>query len=79
MLYLQGEPPVGLGDHRESRMKSNVKNFLVWESKLFRRSIHGLRVVVQISDREKVLKDFHDDIGHWDLKNNRQFVTERYW
>ena len=79
MSYLQGETPAGLDDHRKSCMKSNAKNFLVWESKLFRRTIHGLRVVVPLCDREKVLKGFCDDIGHWDLKTTRQFVTERYW
>ncbi|CDF33201.1 unnamed protein product [Chondrus crispus] len=63
----------------KSRMKNNAKNFLVWESKLLRRTIRGLRVVAPISDREKILKGFHDDIGHWDLKTTRQFVTERYW
>ncbi|CDF33409.1 unnamed protein product [Chondrus crispus] len=26
-----------------------------------------------------ILKGFHEDIGHWDLKTTRQFVTERYW
>ena len=35
--------------------------------------------VVPISNREEVLKGFHDDIGHWDLKTTRQFITERYW
>ena len=69
MSYLQGETMVGLGDHRKSRMKSYAKNFLVCESKHFRSSIHGLRLFVPISDREKVLKSFHDDIGHWDLKS----------
>ena len=60
-------------------MKANAKNFLVWELKLFCRIIHGLRVVVRIPDREKVLKGFHEDIGYWDLKTTRQFITERYW
>ena len=60
-------------------MKINSKNFLVSESNLFRRITHCLRVVVLISDREKVLKSFHDNIGHWDLTTTRQFVTERYW
>ena len=78
MPYLQGETPVWLGDRSKSHMESNAKNFLVWESKLFRPSIHSLRVVVLIPDREKVLKGFDNDIGHWDLKTTRQFVTERY-
>ena len=41
--------------------------------------MHGIRVVVPISDREKVLKGFHYGIGYWDLRTTRQFVTERYW
>ena len=79
MLYLQDKAPVGLDERRKSRMKNNVKKFLVWESRLLRRTVHGLRVFVPTSDREKVLKGFHDDIGHWDLNTTRQFVTERYW
>ena len=75
MSYIQGKTPVGLDDRRRSRMKAKAKNFLVWESKLFRRTIHGLRVVVSIPDGEEVLKGFHDDIGHWDLKTTRQFIT----
>ena len=78
MSYLQGKAPVGLDERRKSHMKTNARKFLVWESRLFRRTVHGLRVVVPTSDREKVLKCFHDDISHWDLKTTRQFVTERY-
>ena len=76
--YLQGKVPVGLDERRKSRMKTNAKTFLVWESRFFRRTVHGLRVIVLTSDREKVLKCFHDDIGHLGLKTTRQFVTERY-
>ena len=78
LSYLQGKVPVGLDEQRKSRMKTNAKKFLVWESRLFRRTFHGLRVVVPTSDREKVLKFFYDDIGHWDMKTTRQFVTGRY-
>ena len=79
MSNVQGETPVWLADCRKYRMKSNAKNFLAWDSKLFRSSIHGLRVVVPISDGKKIPKGFYDDIGHWNLKTTRQFVTERYW
>ena len=79
MSYLQGKVPVGLDGRRKSCMKTNAMKFLVWESRLFRRTVHGLRVVVPTSDHEKVLKWFHDDTGHWALKTTRQFVTERYW
>ena len=79
MAYLEGKAAVGLDERRTSRMKTNTMRFLVWESKLFRRTIHGIRVIVPSFDREKVLKCFHDDIGHWNLKTTRQFVTERYW
>ena len=54
-------------------MKTNAETFLVWESRFFRRTVHVLRVVVPTSDREKVLKGFHDDIGHWDLNTTCQF------
>ena len=79
MSCLQGKTPVWLDDRRRSHMKANAKNFLVWESMLFRPTIHDLRVVVPLPDREKVLKGFHDDIGHWGLNTSSQFVTERYW
>ena len=79
MSYLQGKALVGLHERTKSRMKTNGKAFLAWESRLFRRTIHCLRVVLPTSDREKVLKCFHADIGHWDLKTTRQFVTERYY
>ena len=78
MSYLEGKVPVRLDERRKSCMKTNAKRFLAWESKLFRRTVHGLGVVVPTPDRENVLKCFHDDIGHWDLKTTRQFVTKRH-
>ena len=79
MSNLHGKAPVGLDDRRMSRMKTNATKFLVRESNLFRRTIHFLRVVVPISGCKEVLKGFHDDISHWDLKTARQFATEGYW
>ena len=79
MSYLQSKAPVGLDEQGKSRTNNNAKKFVVWKSRLFRRSVHVLRADIPTSDREKVLKCFHDDNGHWDLEITPQFVTERYW
>lgn len=55
------------------------RNFFIWESKLFRRTIKGLSISIPISDGRQFLTSFHDNIGHSDLKTTRHFVTERYW
>lgn len=60
------------------KVKSNSWNFLAWEGKLFRRTVHGLRLVVQIASRQNILRSFHDNIGHWDAKPAGQFILEMY-
>lgn len=77
--YLQDLNTDVIHMNQRARVKSSSKYFLVWEGRLFRRTTQGLRLVAPISARQKILRTFHDDIGHWDVKTTKQFIHERYW
>ena len=68
---------------QETRLRRNIRrassSFLVWDGKLFRRTIAGPKVVVPRNLRERAIRMFHDSIGHWDGQTSRQFITERFW
>ena len=58
-------------------IKRHAKNFYVNDNKLYRKTIHGLRIVLPINERENVLRTFHDQMGHWDVETTKQFILER--
>ena len=63
----------------DRRVKRASKYYLFVSSHLFRRTVHGIRIDPAWHQRVRILKSFHDDIGHWDLSTTRQVVSDRYW
>lgn len=59
-------------------VQKNAKMFLFWNGHLFRRMI-GPYIVLEIQNKNPVLKMFHDEIGHWNAETKKQFVIDRIW
>lgn len=64
---------------QQARVIASSKYFLVLERRMFRRTPRGLRIIAPISSRREILRTFHDDVVHWDLRTTKQFVLERCW
>lgn len=60
-------------------VKSNASNFFITKDGLFRRTAQGIRVVPDIPLRSKIMRTYHDEIGHWDVETTKQFIFERFW
>ena len=60
-------------------VRRNSKRFVVWNGILFRKTINGLRIVLDYEERKKALQNFHDNMGHWNLESTKQLILERYW
>lgn len=73
-----GESFSQLDTNRHAAAHRNSK-FVVWEDNLFRRKKRGLKSVVIVEDRGKLLRFLHDSMGHCDLQETRKLLSERYW
>lgn len=50
------------------RVRQRPKKYALIGFGTLRRTMKGLRVVLEIQNRDKVLKALHDKAGHWQLK-----------
>lgn len=58
---------------------SKREKVAVWDEKRFHRTKMGLKPVVPIGDRLKILIFLHKNIGHWDLQTTRKLALECFW
>lgn len=56
-----------------------AKSFLVWNNKLFKETLLGLKIVVEGKNREPTFKMFNIQIEHWEAEISTHFITERFW
>ena len=63
----------------DKRIKREAKKYVLWGLHLFRRTANGLRSIPAIYDRIKILRAFHDEIGHWAVNTTKQFILDRFW
>ena len=78
-LHLEGKEMVTEDVRLRRNARRAGRHFLVWNNQLFRRTTLGPKVVVPRQLRQRVLRMFHDSIGHWDVETTRQFIAERFW
>ena len=64
------------------KFKSWALQFLIRDKQLFKRvnkNVFFKRIVDEIKDQQKILKQLHDEDGHKNWKNIYWRVTDRYW
>lgn len=60
-------------------IRCSAENFMVWDSKLFRVTPSGPRLVALRDNRPQILKAFHNYLVHWDMHTTRKLVISRFW
>ena len=79
LKYLSSIEMTELDARRRRLNRRNAKRFMACNNRLFRRTNSGLRAIPPIEARKKIVRAFHDEIGHWDLETTKRFVLDRYW
>jgi hypothetical protein len=74
--------PDGMTDSQYQQLRKKSKNFFVRDGFLFKRPRHhGVpprRVVGLKEEREKIMKEMHDENGHLGQKATYNFISKRY-
>ncbi|XP_037295944.1 uncharacterized protein LOC115444529 isoform X1 [Manduca sexta] len=59
---------------------NDVKNnFCIQNHRIYRKTLYGERLVVPKAARWRIMKMFHDDIGHVGLKKTEEVIKADYW
>lgn len=76
--YLCGLPTEEKDAHICRAIRRNAEQFLVWDEKPFKVIDKCLQVVSDVHRRQGIIKSFHEDIGHLDVKATQKLITERF-
>lgn len=52
---------------------------LVWNQKLFRRTMKGIRSIPTKDELLVILPIFRDEIGHYGFSTTKHFIRDRFW
>lgn len=61
------------------RIQRSVKNFMIWNGNLFRRTKSGPRLVAPQPNIPSIMKSFYNDLGHLDVQTTLKFILVRFW
>ena len=60
-------------------IKMKTRNFMLYDSEMYRRTMHGLNFIPKFEARMRIMKVIHEEVGHWDFRTTYAIISKRFW
>ena len=77
--YLSTGMVEGQTQKGQKLIKLNANYFLLYDGRMYRRTLKGLRFVIKQGDRFSIMKGLHNGIGHRKFLMMHFILSESFW